>query len=70
MAEEVKQAGEKAGGKNIFSVIFKVILGLVFLLLGVLALMKWWGLLLMVIKACIGPFLLLAGGITLAIAKE
>jgi hypothetical protein len=70
MAEETKQAEQKAGGRNIFSVIFKTILGLAFLLLGVLALMRWWGLLVLLIKASIGPFLLLAGVITLAIAKE
>ena len=68
MADEVKQ--EKVEGKNVLGTIFKVILGLAFLVLGGLAIMRWWGLLLDVIKACIGPFLLLAGAITLAIAKE
>jgi hypothetical protein len=66
MAEEIK----KQEGKNIFAVIFKVILGLAFLGLGALAIMRWWILILWVAKACIGPFLLLAGVITLAIAKE
>jgi hypothetical protein len=70
MAEETKQAEQRTGGKNIFSVIFKTILGLAFLLVGVLALVKWWGLLVLLIKASIGPFFLLAGAITLAIAKE
>lgn len=68
MAEEVKQG--KAEGKNIFAVMFKVILGLAFLVLGVIAIIRWWGLLLMLIKGCLGPFLLLAGAITLAIAKD
>lgn len=68
MAEEVKQE-EKQGGK-ILATIFKVILGLVFLVLGVWALITWWGDLLLVIRGCIGLFLLLAGVITLAIAKE
>jgi len=70
MAEEVKQEEKKTDVKKIFSTIFKVILGLAFLLLGVLAIMRWMGNLLVVIKGCVGLFLLLAGMITLAIAKE
>lgn len=70
MAEEVKQEEKKVDVKKIFSTIFKVILGIVFLALGVLAIVRWWKLLFLVIKGCIGPFLLLAGVITLAIAKE
>jgi hypothetical protein len=52
------------------STILKVILGIVFLVLGVLAILKWLPQLLMIIKGCIGLFLILAGIITLAIAKE
>ena len=70
MAEETKQGENKDNGKNMLSIVFKVVLGLVFLALGGLAVWRWWGLLLQVIKACIGPFLILAGIITLAIAKE
>jgi len=70
MAEEAKQEGKKADAGKIFSTIFKVILGVVFLALGVSAIFRWWGDLLMVIKGCIGLFLILAGIITLAIAKE
>lgn len=70
MAEEVKQEEKKAETKNVFWTIFKVILGLVFLLLGALAVCKWWGNLLIVASGCIGLFLILAGIITLAIAKE
>ncbi|MBI5145567.1 MAG: hypothetical protein HZA27_05235, partial [Candidatus Omnitrophica bacterium] len=55
---------------KIMGTIFKVILGLVFLALGAVALIRWWPDLLLVIKGCIGLFLLLAGVITLAIAKE
>jgi hypothetical protein len=69
MAEEVKQEG-KVDVKKIFWTIFKVILGLVFLALGALAIYKWWVDLITVVKGCIGLFLLLAGVITLAIAKE
>jgi len=70
MAEEVKQAETKQDVKKIASTIFKVILGLVFLVLGVGAVIRWWGALLLVIKGCIGLFLILAGIITLAVAKE
>lgn len=70
MAEEIKQEGCKAEGKKIFWTIFKVILGLVFLALGGLAIKNWWLDLLLVVRGCIGLFLLLAGLITLAIAKE
>ncbi len=65
MAEGVEKKGSK-----ILATIFKVILGLVFLVLGVMAIIRWWGLIIVLIKGCLGPFLLLAGIITLAIAKE
>lgn len=70
MAEEIKQEEKKTEGKKIFSTALKFILGLVFLLLGVVAIIKWIGALLLVVKGCIGLFLILAGIITLAIAKE
>jgi hypothetical protein len=70
MAEEIKQEEKKVEGKKIMSTIFKVVLGLVFLILGVVAIIRWWGDLLTVVKGCIGMFLILAGIITLAIAKE
>jgi hypothetical protein len=59
-----------AESNKVMSTVLKVILGLAFLALGVFATMRWWGNLFYVVKACIGPFLLLAGVITLAIAKE
>ena len=70
MAEEVKQEEKKADVKKAISTIFKVILGLLFLVLGVFAIIKWLPNLLSVIKGCIGLFLILAGLITLAIAKD
>lgn len=70
MAEELKQEEQKVDAKKIFSTFFKVVLGLVFLALGVLAISRWRFDLLTVIKGCIGLFLILAGIITLAIAKE
>ena len=70
MAEELKQEEKKCQVSKVMSTIFKVILGLVFLALGALAILRWWSLLLMIVKGCIGLFLILAGIITLAIAKE
>jgi hypothetical protein len=70
MAEETKQEEKKVEIGKIISTIFKVILGLVFLVLGVGAVIVWRKDLLLVIKGCIGLFLILAGIITLAIAKE
>jgi fatty acid desaturase len=70
MAEEVKQEENKQDAKKIFSTILKVLLGLVFLVLGLGAVIRWWQVLLLVIKGCIGLFLILVGVITLAIAKE
>ena len=56
--------------KKTLSMLFKVVLGLGFLVLGSLAILKFWGALLLIVKGCIGLFLILAGVITLAIAKE
>lgn len=56
--------------RKTFSTLFKVILGLTFLVLGGLAILKWWKALLLIVKGCSGLFLILAGVITLAIAKE
>ena len=58
------------GAKKAASTFMKVILGLVFLVLGVWAIVAWWTDLLCVVRGCIGLFLVLAGIITLAIAKE
>ncbi len=70
MAEEVKQEEKKLDVKKLFWTIFKVVLGLVFLVLGIAAIVGWRAELKTVIKGCIGLFLLLASVITLAIAKE
>ena len=69
MADEVKQEEKKEPSK-VLSTIFKVVLGLAFLVLGVAAIIAWRYELLLVVKGCIGGFLILAGIITLAIAKE
>ncbi len=58
------------GAKKAVSTFMKVVLGLAFLVLGVWVIVAWWTDLLAVIRGCIGLFLVLAGIITLAIAKE
>lgn len=77
MAEEVKEVKEtkepekeKTDSDKVFKTILKVLLGIAFLVLGVVLLWIWRGDLLILIKGCVGPFLVLAGVITLAIAKE
>ena len=56
--------------KKSLATLFKVVLGLAFLVLGGWAILRYWGDLLIIIKGGIGLFLILAGVITLAIAKE
>jgi len=72
MAEEFKQEEKKTQGKNIMPVIFKVVLGLAFLVSAVYLLIgkSWWQDTWFLIRGCAGPFLILAAIITLAIAKE
>lgn len=65
MAEEVKKEPSKVLGT-----LFKVILGLGFLAFGIWAIVVWKYELLTIIKGCIGLFAVLAGIITLAIAKD
>ncbi len=48
----------------------KIILGIIFIILGLFALIRWWPSLVTLIKGFIGLFLILAGAITLAVAKE
>ena len=70
MAEEVKKEEKKVDVNKLATTIFKVILGIVFLGLGAWAIISWLEPLKVVFKGCIGLFLILAGLITLAIAKE
>ncbi len=72
MAEQDKQQEQKGEGKKTMSVILKVLLGLVFLGLAAYLLVarQWWEYTWYMIKAAAGPCLILAGIITLAIAKE
>ncbi len=72
MAEEVKKEEKKVDAGKAAASVFKVILGLVFLALAAYLLIGrlWWNNTWIVIKGSAGPFLILAGLITLAIAKE
>jgi len=75
MAEETKQTQEtpeeeRKSPQEIARMIFKIILGIVFIALGVLAIIFWWPSLKTVFKGSIGIILILAGAITLAIAKD
>jgi len=70
MAEEVKKEEKKTETNKGAATFLKYVLGIVFIVLGLALILKWWSPLLTLIKGCIGPFLILAGIITLAIAKE
>lgn len=70
MAEEIKKEEIKCVCGNNFAIMSKVVLGLLFLGLGVAFIILWRLQLLTLIKGCAGPFLVLAGIVTLAIAKE
>ncbi|MFA4888599.1 MAG: hypothetical protein WC628_03365 [Candidatus Omnitrophota bacterium] len=72
MAEEIKQEEKKAESKNIMPMVFKVLLGIVFLVLAAYLLLGrgWWIHTWTLILGCAGPFLVLAAVITFAIAKE
>lgn len=72
MAEETKkECGCCSGsGSKMIGTMIKVVIGLGFLVLGILALIRWLPALLIVGKGCIGLFLILAGVVTLAIAKD
>jgi len=65
MAEEKK---EKPGIG--FKAILKVIIGLVLVGVGIVLVIRWIGPLITLIKGCLGLFLIMAGAITIAIAKE
>ncbi len=69
MAEQTEPT-KTDSGKKMFATALKVALGLLLIVLGVLMVFKWLGALQIIIKGCLGLFLVLAGLITLAIAKE
>ncbi|MBU0504062.1 MAG: hypothetical protein ABH882_02395 [Candidatus Omnitrophota bacterium] len=72
MADEIKQEEKKTDAKKTLSTLFKVVLGIAFIVVAIYLLVSrsWWMQTWVVIKGCAAPFLVLAGLITLAIAKE
>ena len=70
MSDETKKDEKKCDCKKVLSTAFKFLLGLVFLGLGTWAVIGWFESLKIVFMGCVGVFLILAGIITLAIAKE
>ena len=64
----VDESGLKCGCK--FASLSKFIFGILVVLLGAFLSFQFFPLLLQVIAACLGPFLILAGLIIIAIAKE
>ncbi|OQX81947.1 MAG: hypothetical protein B6D56_01305 [Candidatus Omnitrophica bacterium 4484_70.1] len=62
--EEEKKTGET------LKIVLKYILGIVLVGLGIWAVVGFWSSVWILIKGCIGVFLILAGAITLAIAKD
>ncbi|MDP2938560.1 MAG: hypothetical protein Q8O13_00535 [Candidatus Omnitrophota bacterium] len=67
---ETTQETKTDSGKKILATALKVILGIVLIVLGLALVIRWWEALFTVIRGCLGLFLILAGLITLAIAKE
>jgi len=65
MADE-KKAAEYGVSKKLV----KIGLGGALILVGLVALIGWWGFFLGLIKGCLGLFLVMAGLITIAIANE
>jgi hypothetical protein len=70
MAEEAKTDVKKDSGSKMMATLFKVVLGLAFLAFGAWLVYKGWPYLWILIKGSVGLFFILAGIITLAIAKE
>ena len=74
MEEQTKNAGSgkveaKKPSVNVKTV-GKYLLGAILLIAGALLLWKFWPKFVILVKGCVGPFLILAGLITIAIAKE
>jgi membrane-bound ClpP family serine protease len=70
MTEPIKKEDQSDPGSRLLPVIIKVVLGLVFLALGVWAIMRWFNSFKILFQGCVGVFLLLVGVIVLAFAKE
>jgi len=65
MAEE-KKPGVSAGVKTLT----KMLVGIILIVVGIALCIRWFPALAILIKGCLGPFLILLGLVFLAIAKE
>jgi len=72
MAEEVKtqNTAEEKKSADAVKMVSKIVLGLLFVALGLAAVIRWIQPLLMIVRGCVGLFLILVGIITIAVAKE
>jgi len=72
MTEEAndKKVDEKKSCCSCSKPNFKVIIGVVLIIIGLVLAIKWRFSLLILIRGCIGLFLIMAGAIAIAIAKE
>lgn len=72
MAEEVKETkeAEKTDTGKVFKTVLKVLLGVALIAVGGYLVFRWWWHLIHLVQGGLGLFLILAGVITLAIAKE
>jgi len=66
MAEEISEKKASLCSKTGI----KVVIGIVLIVIGLAALIKWRLDLLILIRGCVGLFLIMAGAIAIAIAKE
>jgi len=66
MAEEEKKEQSGMGFKGIL----KIIIGLVLVVVGIVLVIVWIRPLITLVEGCVGLFLIMAGAITIAIAKE
>ncbi|MFH1503882.1 MAG: hypothetical protein ABIH08_00605 [Candidatus Omnitrophota bacterium] len=68
--EQVEQTEEKKACCGVLKIGTKLFVGIALLVLGLLAVILWWQDLWAVFRGCIGLILILAGAVTIAIAKE
>lgn len=64
------QENEEVKKGNVFQTLLKVLIGLVFIAIGVYLIIIWKDDIFILLKGCAGLFLVMTGAITLAIAKE
>ena len=67
---QVSEVEEDKKGSEVFKTAVKIATGFILILLGLVAIIGWWSALTTVFKGCIGLFQIMAGAITIAIAKE